>query len=269
MIAMRRWNRQVVTIVALTVGISGMCSASLGNPASSSASYRVVEGEIGGSGQFNSSSTNYSINPNTDDGGSSLGESAVGNAGSTSYQTNSGFNTTAQPGLTMVVGATPADLGVLSTSLASTATATFSVKNYTSWGYVVQIVGSPPTNDGHALAAMTSTSYGDASVNNTEQFGLNVVNNTSPVTVGTNPAQVPSSSFSYGVAGDGVTGTYGTNRPYTVNGRYRFVSGETVASAPKSSGETDYTITFLANMSPSTPGGRYSGGLQIVATGTY
>ncbi len=262
-------------VVALCLGVSGMAHATLGDPTSTSTSYKVVESEIGGSGCANKTvpacggSTSYSLDPNVDDGGSTLGDTAVGNSSSTSYQTNSGFDTTAQPGLTMTVSGTPADLGALSTSAASTATATFNVKNYTAWGYAVQIIGSPPTNSGHALTAMTTTSYGDASVNNTEQFGLNLVHNTSPVAVGTNPAQIPSSSFSYGVAGDGATGTFGTNRPYTVDGRYRFVSGETVASAPKSSGETDYTITFLANMGPTTPGGKYSGALQIVATGTY
>jgi len=251
------------------LGISGTATGTPGDPSSASTSFRVVEGEIGGNGQFNSASTNFNFNPNIDDGGSSLGEAAVGNSASTSFQTNSGFNTTAQPSLTLNVNSTPADLGVLSTALAKTATATFNVKNYTSWGYVVQFIGSPPTNNGHALTAMTTTSYGDASVNNIEQFGLNLVSNASPITVGANPSQYPSSSFSYGAAGDGATGTFGTNRPYTVDGRYRFLSGETVASAAKSSGETDYTVTFMANISPTTPGGKYSGGLQVVVTGTY
>jgi len=236
----------------------------------------VIESEIGGSGCPNQSapacgtSTNYSLDPNKDDAGSSLGEAAVGNSSSTSYQTNSGINTSKSPTLTVTVSATPASLGPLSISAARTATATFTVKNYTTNGYVVQIVGAPPTNSGHPLTAMTTTSYGDASVNGSEQFGLNLVANTSPGVVGSNPAQFPDPTFGFGVAGDGLGGTtYGVNKPYTVDGRYRFVSGEVVASAPKSSGETDYTITFLANMSNVTPGGQYSGNLAIVATGTY
>ena len=263
---MRRWTRQLIVCVALVTGVSGVVSAAPGDPSSASTNYRVVESEIGGNGQFNSGSANFNINPATDDGGSSLGETAVGNSASTNFQTNSGFNTTAQPSLTMIVNTPSVDLGTLSLVAAKTAVATFSVKDYTSYGYVVQIIGATPTYAGHALAALTSDT---ASANGTEQFGLNLRANTSPASVGVDPVQVPSSTFSFGAAGDGSTGTYGTSRPYTIANNYRYVSGETVASGPKSSGETDYTISLMANISTVTPGGQYTGALSLVATGTY
>lgn len=263
---MSRWIRQLVLCAALIWGGSGVAFATLGDPTSSSNSYQVIEGEVGGNGQFNSSSTSYTLNPNVDDGGSSLGESAVGNSASNNYSSGAGFDTTAQPGLTLVVNTGLVDLGVLSTITASTGTATFSVKNYTSYGYVVQVIGATPTHSGHPLAALTTDT---ASAAGTEQFGINLRTNTSPTTVGADPVQVPSSTFSYGVAGDGVTGTYGTTRPYTIPGNFRYNSGETIASAPKSSGETDYTMTLMANISTTTPGGNYTGPLTIVATGTY
>lgn len=252
--------------VIVALGMSGVATATLGDPSSSSSNYSVIEGEIGGNGQFNSSSSSYSINPNIDNGGSSLGDSAVGNSGSTNYQTNSGFNTSAEPTLTMVVNSAGVNIGVLSTSTAQTASTTFSVSNYTSSGYAVQIIGSPPTNSGHALTALATDT---ASIAGSEQFGINLRANTSPVSVGADPSQNPSSSFSYGVAGDGITGTFGVTRPYTIPNKYRYVSGETIASAPKSSGQTDYTISFLANQSNTTPGGTYTGSLAIVATGTF
>jgi hypothetical protein len=263
---MRRWSRQLIVPVLVALGLSGAASATLGDPSSSSTSYRVVEGEIGGNGQFTSGSTSYNINPNVDDGGSSLGETTVGNSSSTSYQTNSGFTTTAQPGLTMVVNTGNVSLGTLSTVTANTATATFSVINYTSNGYMVQIIGTPPSNSGHALTALATDT---ASSNGTEQFGINLRANTSPVSVGADPVQTPSSTFSYGVAGDGITGTFGITRPYTIPNSYRYASGETIASAPKSSGQTDYTLSFMANKAALTPGGAYSGSMSIVATGTY
>ncbi len=241
----------------------------LADAPSTSSSYMINETELGGSGGLGGASTNYTFTPGGGDGGSTLGDTFAGNGSSANYQTNGGFNTTQAPVLTEVVNTSLADLGILSTGAAKTATATFSVKDYTSYGYVVTIVGTPPTYSGHQLAPMTTTSYGDASVAGSEQFGLNLVHNTSPSTVGTDPVQVPSSVFSFGVAGDGATGTYGTNRPYTVDGRFRFVSGETVASGPKSSGETDYTVTFIGNASNTSPAGVYSGNLAIVATGTY
>jgi hypothetical protein len=101
------------------------------------------------------------------------------------------------------------------------------------------------------------------SSNGTEQFGVNCVVNASPSAIGADPVQVPSSSFSYGVCGDG------THTWYNQTGKYRYNSGETLVSAPKSSGETDYTATFMANISNTTPGGTYTGSLTLVATGTY
>jgi hypothetical protein len=235
--------------------------------------YSVSESEVGGNGQFNSSSSSYSINPNIDDGGSSLGEFAVGSSSSNTYSSAAGFDTTAQPGLMVTVSGTPAVLGILSMAAAHTATSTFTVRDYTSSGYAVQVVGATPTYSGHSLTAMTSPatcaqSYVCSSVAGSEQFGLNLIANTSPTSVGANPV-CQATGFCYGVAGDGTTGTFGTTRPYTVDGKYRYVSGETVASGPKSSGETDYTITFLANQGPTTVAGAYSGNLAIVATGTY
>lgn len=256
---MRRWTRQLIVSVALVLGLSGPAQAALGDPSSASTNFRVVEGEIGGNGQFSSSSTNFNINPNTDDGGSSLGETAVGNSGSANFQTNSGFNTTAQPSLTFVVNTSLVSLGTLSSSAATFGTATFSVKDYTSYGYAVTIVGATPTNNGHALTALTSDT---ASAAGTEQFGVNTIFNTS-ASQGANPVQIPDASFSFGVAGDGATNNY------KQSDKWRYNSGETVASGPKSSGETDFTMSFLANISALTPGGTYSGALQLIATGTY
>ena len=262
---MRRWTRQLIISVALVLGISGTATGTPGDPSSTSTSFRIVEGEIGGNGQFNSASSNFTFNPSIDDGGSSLGESAVGNGASTNFQTNSGFNTTAQPSLTFIVNTSTVALGTLSTATKSTGTATFSVKDYTSYGYVVQIVGAPPTYGGHPLTALATDT---ASSPGTEQFGVNTVLNT-VAAVGADPVQIPSSVFSFGVAGDGATGTYGTTRPYTISDKWRFVSGDTVVSGPKSSGETDFTMTFLVNISALTPGGSYQSNMQLVATGTF
>lgn len=262
---MRRWTRQLIMCIALVTGLSGVAQASLGDPSSASTNFRVVEGEVGGNGQFTQNSTNFNVNPNIDDGGSSLGESAVGNGASTNFQTNSGFNTTAQPSLTFVITSGTVSLGTLSTSAATFGTATFNVKDYTSYGYAVTLVGASPTSVGHPLTALTTDT---ASAAGTEQFGVNTVRNTS-ASQGADPVQVPGSSFSYGVAGDGITGTYGTTRPYTIPDKWRYSSGDTVASGPKSSGETDFTMSFLANISTTTPAGRYASNMQLIATGSY
>lgn len=251
----------MVVACVVAVAASGAAHAEL----QQSASYSLNESEVGAGGDFTGASSHYSYAPGVDDGGSSLGETAVGTSSSTNYSSGAGFNTTAQPGLTFIVNTATVNLGALSTSVKATGVATFSAINYTTYGYVITAIGTPPKNGSHALTPLTTDT---ASSVGTEQFGVNTVLNTSAA-VGANPAQVPSGSFSYGVAGDGVTGTYGTTRPYTISDKWRFNSGEVVASAPKSSGETDYTMTFLANMSTTTPGGKYTSTLELVATGTY
>jgi hypothetical protein len=228
------------------------------------------ESEVGGNGQFDANSSHYSTMPFVDDGGSSLGESAVGNSSSASYQTNSGFNTTAQPGLMLNISTSAVNLGVLSTAAASTGTASFSVRDYTSSGYNVFMFGSAPTYSGHSLAALTTdTSWSS----NTEMFGVNLVSN-GTVAGSANPScQATGYCYSSQAAGDGTTGTYGSTRPYTIANSFRFpfpaTSGEIVAHAPQSSGETDYVVSLMAGISTLTPGGSYQGSITLVATGSY
>lgn len=254
--------------------LPGVAMAQLASdPTMTSNNYSAVETEVGGNGCNNAASdpcgasTSYQIDPSSGNGGSSLGESAVGNSSSSHYQSNSGFNTTAQPGLTMVVNTGSVALGTLSTSVASTAQATFDVTDYTSYGYIVQIIGSTPGYGTHNLANLATDTASSAG---TEQFGINVVANTSPVSFGANPYYPPdgvtypsASKFSYGVPGDG------THNYYTQTGKFRFNSGETIASSPKTSGDTTFTISFLANISNSTNAGKYQGNLALVATGTF
>jgi hypothetical protein len=259
---MRRWNRQLVIVVAVLLCVPVAASAEL----EQSTSYSMNESEIGGNGQFNSSSTTYKINPVTDDGGSSLGESAVGSSASANYSSGAGFNTTAQPGLTMTVNTGSVSMGPLSAVAATTGTATFDVTDYTSYGYAVQVIGSTPVNPyGRHLTALATDT---ASVATTEQFGINTRSNSSPAS-GTDPQELPDATFSFGVSGDGSTGTFGTTRPYTIPNQWRFNSGETIASSPKTSGDTHYTISFLANISSTTPAAVYTGNMTILATGTY
>jgi hypothetical protein len=89
-----------------------------------------------------------------------------------------------------------------------------------------------------------------------EQFGVNLVANTSPTSAGANPAQ---SIFGVGEAA--------TN--YDTPNSYRYVSGDTIAFAPKSSGVTTFTITYLVNVGALTPGGQYTSAQQLICVATY
>jgi len=218
---------------------------------SNSPNYQIDESFIGPGGILESNSPNYQTAP----GGQSIGNTGVTPNESTNYRAQSGATTTSDPSLSCVMNTSSLNFGSLSTSVATTATATFSVLNYTSYGYVVQIVGNTPSSGGHNLTAMAANA---ASSPGTEQFGINLVDNSSP-NVGADPAQVPNSSFSYGEAASN----------YDTANSFRYVNGETIALAPESSGQTDYTISYLVNVATTTAGGTYTGSQTIVCTGTY
>ncbi len=213
--------------------------------------YSLPESFLGPGGTVNSSSAHYSES-------STAGDLGTGNSSSSSFQTQAGFNTTAEPRLTVVVDTTSVSFGNFSTTVATTANSTFKVLNYTAHGYGVYTVGSPPNNGsgGHTLTGLSSPTASQVGV---EQYGINLKANTSPATFGADPLQVPSSSFSFGVASSG----YGTAN------NYKYVAGEQIANAPKSSGETDYTISYIVNISTTTAGGKYTGNQSLVVVGTY
>lgn len=238
------------------IGFALLVAVSIADAQGSSSNYRIDESFIGPGSNLNATSTNYQTAP----GQQGLGASGVGTGAyqnsSTNYGSQAGPITTNDPSLTCQVTSSNISFGSLSTSTTATGTATFSVLNYTSSGYIVQIIGSTPKTGSYSLAAMSSNA---ASSTGTEQFGINLVANTSPSTFGSNPVQVPSSSFSYGVAA--------TN--YNTANSYRYVSGETIAKATKTSGETDYTISYIVNVSSTTAGGSYTGNEVLVCVGTY
>ncbi len=218
----------------------------------SSTNFRIDESFIGPGGNLESSSTNYQLE---------AGQQTVGNAGgvgessSANHTVQSGNTTTADPRLSCVLSSGTLNFGALSNSVTTYGTAAFSVLNYTAYGYNVAILGDTPSNGLHNLTAMNTTG---PSVIGTEQFGINLRNNTNP-DVGADAVQVPSSSFSFG----------SPTANYNSVDNFRYVAGENIATAPKSSGQTDYTISYIVNTSTTTPGGQYSGNQTILCTGTY
>lgn len=233
-----------LVLVLLLVGIVPAGAYALSSP-----NYSIEEDFVGGGGTVDSSSPNYRSQD-------SIGAPAVGDGEGANNKTQSGATTTDDPMLEFSVSTTNVTLGSLLSSLTRTGTATFSVRNYTSSGYVVQAVGAPPSSGSHALAVMATPA---ASVAGTEQFGMNLVANTSPETFGANPVQVPSGDFSYGTAANG----------YDTANVFKYASGDVIARANESSGRTEYTISYIANISNTTPGGSYVGTQTLVCTGTY
>jgi hypothetical protein len=243
-----KYSNKTGFILALTILFFEIGTASAQYYSTNYAANEVFFG-VGGTGYNNESSTHYSTQ-------ATVGETGVGNSKGTAYQTEGGFNTQTDPYLEFVVNPANIDLGVLTTASAGTATDTFLVKNYQSTGYAVINNATPPSDGSHT---MTSLSSPTASSPGTEQFGINLVANTSPISFGANPVQQPDSTYSYGQVAAG----YGTTN------QFKYVSGQEIAYSNSSSGETDYTMSFLYNISSATPTGLYTFNDMLVATATY
>jgi hypothetical protein len=208
--------------------------------------FQFEETALGGSGLVGSQSANFQAT-------SSTGILGIDNSASTNLQINAGNLTTNDPALSFAVNNGNIGFGSFSAGSTATATTTFQVINYTSYGYVVQIIGTAPTNGAHTITPMATSAPSQAG---TDQFGINLVANTSPTSLGANPDH---GQFGFGSA----TTNYGTSN------NYRFVSGETIASSPKSSGQTIYTISYIVNVNTLTPGGEYDANQTLICTGTY
>jgi hypothetical protein len=224
-------------------------AAAFGLQSPSSTNYRVDQVYFGNGGALNNCSTSYCAKE-------SSGELTVGNPQSTNYQAEAGFNVDREPYVQFIVNSVSRDLGVLTPGTEATTTGTFSVKTYLAGGYVVQTVSDPPKNGARFLNALASPT---APSTTTEQFGINLVANTSPTSFGAAPVQVPGSTFSFGAAATG----------YNTANLYKYVKNDTIASSQSSSGETDYTISYLLGINGATPGGQYTMNDVLVATSTF
>lgn len=216
-----------------------------------SPNYQIDEVFIGSGGELEMCSDEYCAQ------GSAGGTG--GSASSSDYGILAGFGSPDEPTLSVIVNNTFIDLGVLNTSGTGAASVGFSVSNYLSDGYVVRVSGNPPSvATGTGRYALTPLNAPNESRPGEEQFGINLVANSVPG-IGASPVQRPDSSFSYGFASIG----------YDTPNYYKYISGETVAESVRESGQTDYTMTIIANIANSTPGGRYQTTLTIQAIATF
>jgi hypothetical protein len=93
----------------------------------------------------------------------------------------------------------------------------------------------------------------------TEQFGINLKANTSPTTFGADPSQAPDSSFGYGYAVPG----------YDTANVFKYNKGDVIARSDKSSGRTDYTISYIYDISSLSLAGEYIFTQDLIVIGTY
>jgi hypothetical protein len=245
---MRPWKQTTKRIILVLVLVLGLPAAAQAAQ-STSANYSVDEVFFGAGGELNACSTNYCSKQ-------SAGELAVGNSKSTNFQAQAGFNSDRTPYIQVIVSNTNVDLGSLSATSTKTTNATFSVKAYLAHGYSVMNASPPPTNTTYTMKNLTVPT---ASSPGTEQFGINLVHNTTPVAFGADPVQIPDNTFSFGLV----------SNAYDIPGQYTYNQGDVIASSNSSTSATDYTVSYIFNISHVTPGGTYVFHHVIVATATY
>ena len=243
--------KQILAAVGLSVLVVLAYTAPALAAQSNSANYGVSEVNFGSGGEVRGCSTTFCARQ-------SAGDLVVGNTKGTQYQAEAGGVTNRTPYLELVVASGVIDLGEISAIETKSGTKPFTVRTYLASGYVVNVTGTPLKNktSGYELNAMSGT----ASALGTEQFGINLADNSLP-DIGASPVQVPDGTFSFGKANTG----------YATANSYKFVSGDTVANSDTTNGngQTDYTMSVIANAATTTPGGRYNTRLTLNVIPTF
>lgn len=252
-----------VLLVFVVIGIASylptMASATcVGNQQSCSTSYGVSQTEFASGGAEQCplhTGSGYCAN-------ASVGDLTDGNASSGNQyqaQEGSGLVTNREPFISLTIGGVSTYLGYLSTSSTSTTTANFTIETYLAHGYIVQSVGNPPTDTspGHHILNPLSTTP-TASSPGTEQFGMNLADT------------VPNGTCA--VSGYCNTGTIASHYA-TLHQYYYPGSGsnytDTLVTGSMSTGQTQYTVTYMYNIGNTTPDGLYTFNQSFVATSTY
>lgn len=151
-----------------------------------------------------------------------------------------------------VAGST-VNFGTLSSTVPSSGTSVMAASTNGVSGYAITINGSTltcTTCSGSptiaALAAQTASSPGSA------QFGANLVANATP-SVGANPAN----------------GNGSPSASYNTANSFRFVTGDSVATAGNAVDANRYTVSYLVNIPGSQPAGTYTSTMTFIATSTF
>lgn len=239
--------KSVLTIFSvILVGVLSVAGIATAQQSSSN-NYQVNEYYFGTGGELDASSANYKARQST-------GELAVGHTESASYQAHVGYNTSDEPILEVAVNG-DIDFGILDPLTTATGTANVQVRTYLATGYEMILSGPSPTYSGRSLISPPSPVISQAG---TEQFGINLVANSSPG-IGNNPQQIPDSSFSFGWP----------EANYLTPNEFMYQDGATVARSNKSSGQTNYTLSMIANMANNTPAGKYTTAISVVVVSTF
>lgn len=240
---------------------------------SSSTNYRIEETFFGTGGEVDATSASYRSQQ-------SAGSLGVGNTASTSYDLVAGFVTPNAPFLEINVEGPnvtfPGNLDPATPSFAAsqggTCNCTFYVRTYLSSQYTVVTASNPPTSESGAIFNGKATQGAPSGSTAVEEFGINLMANTSPGSMGADPvnvrqqgaSEVTDNSFADGQAATG----------YQTINQYKYVSGDIIARSQatvgnQAVGKSNYTISYIMKPSNTTRAGTYIMRHDIIAVPTY
>lgn len=243
---MKAWKKFgiFVLVAVFTVGLSKGVYAQQ----SESTNYGVDQAYFGSGAELEMNSNNYKAS-------AGAGDSASGNVEGVQYSGNTGSPVSGEPLLEVNIIGSGTDHGVLNPAQTTFGSSEVHVRNYNGSGYIMQVTGMPPKQSVYTIPGLGTPTASQAGM---EQFGINLVDNSTP-NVGADPVQVPDSTFSYGVPAP----------DYATANLYKYVSGDIVAQSTQESGETRYTMSYILNIKPLTPAGKYISNMSVVVSARF
>ncbi len=238
-----------LVVILLLGGGSSIASAQI----PSSSNYSVPESGFTSGSEIDANSASYNAR-------TSVGNLGIGQSESGSYIGFGGFITPDQEYAELIIPITIVDMGVLDPGTPGVGTATFSARTYLNDNYIIVSPRNSPTNEsGEQIDPMTSMGAFNSAL---EQFGMNLVANSSPATQGADPSRMPldNGTYAFGEAAPG----------YDTANQYQYNPGDVIArSVTRGYGETTYTISYILNVTPTTPAGLYRMEQDLVLTATF
>lgn len=219
---------------------------------SQSTNYRVDEAGFATGSETDATSTSYRSRV-------SAGDLTVGQSESGNFITYGGFISPEDEYVELVVPVQTVNLGTINPGTPATGTATFTARTYLNHDYIIISNREAPSIPGHTISSIGTAAPIDTTQ---EQFGMNLVANTSPTSFGANPSQQPvdDGTFAFGQAAPG----------YNTANNYQYNAGDILAqSGARGYGETDYTISYIMNITTVTPAGQYRMEQDLIITATF
>lgn len=151
------------------------------------------------------------------------------------------------------VAGSSVNFGTFSSTSTSSGTSVMAASTNGTSGYAITVNGSTLTCSCAGSPTIAALATQTAASTGTAQFGANLRDNATP-NIGSDPS------------GSG-SGTYTAN--YGTADQYRFVTGDSVASAGAATNANAFTVSYIVNVPGSQAAGSYSATMTYIATATF